>query len=277
MCETVRSTSTIRSRFQLLRMLRKWSSCSLFMYSSPRFRMYGLTSRGPARRLPGSMPSPSSTSAFTAGAAARALAGGDTGAAGGVATPTGRGGFFISTAASPAAASSGCAVGALRGGAAMAFLRPCAAATPRARAPSGLCGSTLRTAGRLAAFLPLVDFWAGLLAGINRSSKLHGAREGCGIIPADPGLYRVPGHRSRDDRRWHRRWVAGARCCGFDPCRRGAQARVVRGAGCQPGCRRSATTVVQIPPRTLKRALRRRKRGRSVCSRRSAISLVTAS
>ena len=34
-----------------------------------------------------------------------------------------------------------------------------------------------------------------------------------------------------------------------------------RGAGCQPGCRRSATTVVWIPPRTLKRAVRRRKRG----------------
>ena len=39
MCETVRSTSTMRSRFQLLRMLRKCSSCPLFMYSSPRLTM----------------------------------------------------------------------------------------------------------------------------------------------------------------------------------------------------------------------------------------------
>src|SRR6516165_8912592 len=194
MCETVRSTSTIRSRFQLLRMLRKWSSCSLFMYSSPRLTMYGLTSRGPARRLPGSIPSLSSPSVFRAGAAGRALAGWGVGAGGGVAT-----GFFISAAGSPAA-SSGCATGALRGGAARAVLRPWAATT-RTLAASGLRGSALRTTVRLAAFLPLVDFGAGLLAGINRSSKLHGAREGRGIIPADPGLYRVPGHRARDRRR----------------------------------------------------------------------------
>src|SRR5688572_20545479 len=62
MCETVRSTSSMRSRFQLLRMLRKCSSCTLFMYASPRLAMYGVTLRGPASRLPASSdssPSPS--------------------------------------------------------------------------------------------------------------------------------------------------------------------------------------------------------------------------
>ena len=57
MCETVRSTSTMRSRFQLLRIVRKCSSCSLLMYCSPRLTMYGCTLRGPASRLPGSTPS----------------------------------------------------------------------------------------------------------------------------------------------------------------------------------------------------------------------------
>ena len=71
MCETVRSTSTMRSRFQLLRMLRKCSSCSLLMYSSPRLTMYGCTLRGPASRLPGSTASPSSTSGPAADGAPR--------------------------------------------------------------------------------------------------------------------------------------------------------------------------------------------------------------
>src|SRR5262245_19356189 len=62
MCETVRSTSSMRSRFQLLRMLRKCSSCSLFMYASPRLVMYGVTLRGPASRLPASISSSESLS-----------------------------------------------------------------------------------------------------------------------------------------------------------------------------------------------------------------------
>src|SRR4051812_22452723 len=68
MCETVRSTSIIRSRFQELRMLRKCSSCSLFMYASPRLVMYGVTLRGPASRLPGSTLSSPSLSAARAAA-----------------------------------------------------------------------------------------------------------------------------------------------------------------------------------------------------------------
>ena len=51
MCSTVRSTSTIRSRFQFCRMRAKCSNCSLFMYCSPRRAMYGFTLRGPASRL----------------------------------------------------------------------------------------------------------------------------------------------------------------------------------------------------------------------------------
>src|SRR5262245_33395515 len=70
MCSTVRSTSTIRSRFQLNKMLRKCSSCSLFMYCSPRLAMYGCTLRGPARRLVSPM-SLSSPSAGTSGCSSR--------------------------------------------------------------------------------------------------------------------------------------------------------------------------------------------------------------
>src|ERR1700722_15561618 len=63
MCSTVRSTSTMRSRFQFCRMRVKCSSCSLLMYCSPRRAMYGLTLRGPARRLadPDGSLSPSSS------------------------------------------------------------------------------------------------------------------------------------------------------------------------------------------------------------------------
>src|SRR5688572_6765642 len=54
----------MRSRFQVLRIRRKCSVCSLFMYCSPRRGMYGLTLRGPASRLvlATSGPSPSSAS-----------------------------------------------------------------------------------------------------------------------------------------------------------------------------------------------------------------------
>src|SRR2546430_3964364 len=92
------------------------------MYCSPRLAMYGWTLRGPASRLPGSIVSPSSPSAFTACPAERfavimvAVAG---------AGPA-RGGFLSSTGASPPAA--GTAAGGLfgaarllRGGAAAAL------------------------------------------------------------------------------------------------------------------------------------------------------------
>ena len=55
MCETVRSTSSMRSRFQPFRMFLKCSSCTAFMYCSPRLAMYGVTFRGPASRLPASV------------------------------------------------------------------------------------------------------------------------------------------------------------------------------------------------------------------------------
>src|SRR6185436_9360997 len=42
--------------------LRKCSSCSLFMYASPRLVMYGVTLRGPASRLPASGASSASLS-----------------------------------------------------------------------------------------------------------------------------------------------------------------------------------------------------------------------
>ena len=61
MWSTVRSTSTMRSRFQFCRMRAKCSSCSLLMYCSPRRAMYGLTLRGPARRLAEPDSSPSSS------------------------------------------------------------------------------------------------------------------------------------------------------------------------------------------------------------------------
>src|SRR5262245_127924 len=63
MWETVRSTSSMRSRFQPFRMSRKCWSCSLFMYASPRLVMYGVTLRGPASKLPASMVSSASLSA----------------------------------------------------------------------------------------------------------------------------------------------------------------------------------------------------------------------
>src|ERR1700730_11420922 len=173
MCVTVRSTSTMRSRFQLLRMKRKCSSCCLLMYCSPRLTMYGCTLRGPASRLPGSMVSPSSPSAFTAGAAAErfaviivAVAGG-----GAVAAPA-RSGFLGSTGGSPPVA--GTAARGFFG--APTGLRACATAA-LTRSGSGLRPTAFLTAGRLAAFLPFADLGAGLLAGINGSSKRHQPRE----------------------------------------------------------------------------------------------------
>src|ERR1035441_4861748 len=62
MWETVRSTSCIRSRFQLSRICWKCVSWCLLMYCSPRLATYGCTLRGPDRRLPGSELSPSSVS-----------------------------------------------------------------------------------------------------------------------------------------------------------------------------------------------------------------------
>jgi hypothetical protein len=71
-------------------------------------------------------------------------------------------------------------------------LRACAAAA-LTRTGSALRPTAFLTAGRLAAFLPFADFGAGLLAGINGSSKQHQPREERAIIPADPGLYRCSG------------------------------------------------------------------------------------
>ena len=167
---TVRSTSTMRSRFQPWRMLRKWSSCSLLMYCSPRLAMYGLTSRGPARRLPGSSPSLSSPSVPAAALWARTGVSWGLGAGGVTAIgAAGRRGFFISATGSPGA-SVACTAFALRGTVGV-LLRACPTTTTLARALSGLRPSALRAAGRLAAFLPLGDLAAGLLTGINGSSK----------------------------------------------------------------------------------------------------------
>src|SRR3984893_1392552 len=167
MCVTVRSTSTMRSRFQLLRMKRKCSSCCLLMYCSPRLTMYGCTLRGPASRLPGSMVSPSSPSAFAAGAAAErfaliivAVAGG-----GAVAAPA-RGAFLGSPFASPPAP--GTAGSGFFGAAEV--LRACATAA-LTRTGSALRPTAFLTAGRLVAFLPFADLGAGLLAGIKGSSN----------------------------------------------------------------------------------------------------------
>src|SRR5450432_3938920 len=66
MCSTVRSTSTIRSRFQFCSIRAKCSNCSLFMYCSPRRAMYGFTLRGPANRLAEAGDSPSPSSSFWA-------------------------------------------------------------------------------------------------------------------------------------------------------------------------------------------------------------------
>jgi len=94
-----------------------------------------------------------------------------------------------------------------------------------ARTGSALRATAFLTTGRLAAFLPFADFGAGLLAGINGSSKQHQPREERAIIPADPGLYRCF---------WRgRREASVARWLGQDGCRG------------SPGLfRRSATTVV---------------------------------
>jgi len=75
-----------------------------------------------------------------------------------------RGGFLSSTGASPLAA--GAAAGGFFGAAGV--LRGCAAAA-LTRTGSGLWPTAFLTAGRLVAFLPLADFGAGLLAGINGS------------------------------------------------------------------------------------------------------------
>ena len=71
-------------------------------------------------------------------------------------------------------------------------LRACVATTVRVRGASGLRATALRTTGRLAVFLPFADFGAGLLAGINGSSKQLCLIKERAIIPADPRLYRCP-------------------------------------------------------------------------------------
>src|SRR6185503_980641 len=73
MWSTVRSTSFMRSRFQVLRIWRKCSSCSLPMYCSPRRGMYGLTLRGPASRLVLETSGLSASSASLPPAASRSL------------------------------------------------------------------------------------------------------------------------------------------------------------------------------------------------------------
>src|SRR6185436_12392197 len=63
----------MRSRFQVLRIRRKCSVCSLFMYCSPRRGMYGLTLRGPASRLVLETSGLSPSSASPPAAASRSL------------------------------------------------------------------------------------------------------------------------------------------------------------------------------------------------------------
>src|SRR5437016_11474720 len=157
MCVTVRSTSTMRSRFQLLRMLRKWSSCSLLMYCSPRLAMYGWTLRGPASRLPGSTSSASSPSAVAAGAGPTRLPPSiEVAARGGLAGAPGRSGFLVSAAGSLAAAGAA-APGFFGGGAVL-----CGGdATALPRSGSGLCAVGFLTAGGLAAVLHLADLGPG--------------------------------------------------------------------------------------------------------------------
>src|SRR6185437_13949662 len=77
-------------------------------------------------------------------------------------------------------------------GAATALLRTWAGAAALTRSAGLRTAAVLRTAGRLAAFLPFAAFGAGFLAGISCSSSKRVPREGRGIIPADPGVYSAP-------------------------------------------------------------------------------------
>jgi len=105
-------------------------------------------------------------------------------AGGGVAGVTRRG--FLSSTGGALPAAGGAATGFFG---AAALLRACPGAA-LTRTGSGLWPTAFLTAGRLGAFLPFADLGAGLLPGINGSSKRHQPREERAIIPADPALYR---------------------------------------------------------------------------------------
>src|SRR3569833_1849221 len=164
----------MRSRFQLFKISRKCSVCSLLMYCSPRLTMYGWTLRGPASRLPGSTPSLSSFSAALIAwddRAARVCARTSLGALGDSfgATSSGAAGpalrismvssVFVEMGSS--AAINGAETGIRTGAAA---------------AETGSAGSMRATtafftaAGRFVFFLPFAAVGAGFLAGIERSS-----------------------------------------------------------------------------------------------------------
>src|SRR6185437_13037134 len=142
-------------------------------------------------------------------------------------------------------------------GAATALLRTCTGAAALTRSAGLRTAAVLRTAGRLAAFLPFAAFGAGFLAGISCSSSKRVPREGRGIIPADPGVYSaVPGVPPTGAR------LSGTLTGGCGSPRRGgrrergtgapwtpesrspAYGRGTWGGGFHPGCRRSTTTLV---------------------------------
>src|SRR3569833_387788 len=170
----------MRSRFQLFKISRKCSVCSLLMYCSPRLTMYGWTLRGPASRLPGSTPSLSSFSAALIAwddRAARECARTSLGALGDSFGATSSG------AAGPALRISMVSSVFVELGASAAFNgAETGFRTGAAAAVTGSAGSLRATtafftaAGRLAAFLPIAAYGAGLLAGVGRSShqKLMG-------------------------------------------------------------------------------------------------------
>ena len=237
MCETVRSTSSMRSRFQLLRMLRKCSSCSLFMYASPRLVMYGVTLRGPASRLPASSDS-SASSSFGGGArrgsdASRrrdAIRGHDDALgrwrlADGLGNGRGAGGWlgagagFTATRLSP---------GARRLGAAGALV---AAGFAAVLAATGFVAGFFAVNLGFSAFFGLAGFAAARLVGIVCRSRPE-SRRGAGL--QDAGLYRrvfacTVACASRHRGRFLTKNQGN--------CDRGA-------AAVQPGLRRSTTTVV---------------------------------
>src|SRR5690606_9661963 len=215
MCSTVRSTSCIRSRFQLLRIVRKCSSCSLLMYCSPRRGMYGFTLRGPASRfvLGASWLSRSSASLLVSlsreigitGLAAMIARAGAAGAGFG----SGFGGVALATASL-----AGFAFGGLAVGVALADLAAGLAALGRCAA-AGLLRSTDFFAGAAffadsvfltTVFLAFVAFADGFFAAIERASApcrprgprqviTHEGRDytdGCTLVqPAGTAPFRV--------------------------------------------------------------------------------------
>src|SRR5690349_1988793 len=193
MCETVRSTSSMRSRFQPLRMLRKCSSCSLFMYASPRLVMYGVTLRGPASRLPAS--GLSSESLSLAAARAALARPGDEGTPLAVTTMRSEGGdlrmacatgvAFAGAAWAAAGFAAGLAGGA-RGLAAAAGVFG-AAGFAAVLAATGFVAGFFAVNLGFSTFFGLAGFAAARLVGMSVSLQ---ARSGRGAGLQDAGLYR---------------------------------------------------------------------------------------